>query len=131
MYSIEEAKELFTGGGIVKIKFRKSLKPLSVFDGLTADEVNVTNPESWRFPKSDVWLNVSIPSEDDFCKKLDISVGFTGVLYCLLICVAPPVGLGGYHLYREFYTLEDVYTYILDFVINSGDPDVYPRYVVC
>lgn len=129
MYSIEEAKELFSGDDSVKIKFRKSIKPLSIFEGLTVDDVNMIDFESWSFPKSDIWLNVSIPSEDDFCKKLDISVGFTGVLYCVLLYVAPPVRFRGYYTYREFNTLDEVYTYILDHVINVGDPSVYPRYV--
>lgn len=129
MYSIEEAKELFSGEGSVKIKFRKLVKPLSIFEGLTVDDINMIDFESWSFPKSDIWLNVSIPSEDDFCKKLDISVGFTGDRYCVFIFLDILVGSRGYYSYNQFGTIEEVYRYILGTFREQGDPDVIEKYV--
>lgn len=128
MYSMNDVEELF-GAGKVKIKFRKSIEPLSVFRGVSPDEVFINPDPDWVFPQSNIWLNVAVPTSDDYYKSIDVSVGFTGDRYCVFTFLDILVGSRGHYSYSEFGTVEEVYRRVLGIMREHGDPDVIEKYV--
>lgn len=128
MYSMNDVEELF-GAGKVKIKFRKSIEPLSVFRGVSPDRLFINPDPDWVFPKSDIWLNVAVPTSDDYYSSIDVSVGFTGDRYCVFTFLDILVGSRGHYSYSEFGTVEEVYRRVLGIMREQGDPDVIENYV--
>lgn len=128
MYSMNDVEELF-GAGKVKIKFRKSIEPLSVFRGVSPDRLFINPDPDWVFPKSDIWLNVAVPTSDDYYHSVDVSVGFTGDRYCVFTFLDSLVGSRGHYSYNEFGTVEEVYRRVLGIMREHGDPDVIENYV--
>lgn len=128
MYSMNDVEELF-GAGKVKIKFRKSIEPLSVFKGVSTDRLFINPDPDWVFPKSDIWLNVAVPTSDDYYHSVDVSVGFTGDRYCVFTFLDILVGSKGHYSYNQFGTIEEVYCYVIGLMREQGDPDVIENYV--
>jgi hypothetical protein len=128
MYSMNDVEELF-GAGKVKIKFRKSIEPLSVFRGVSPDRLFINLDPNWVFPQSDIWLNVAVPTSDDYYRSIDVSVGFTGDRYCVFTFLDILVGSRGHYSYSEFGTVEEVYRRVLGIMREHGDPDVIENYV--
>lgn len=128
MYSMNDVEELF-GAGKVKIKFRKSIEPLSVFKGVSPDRLFINPDPDWVFPKSDIWLNVAVPTSDDYYHSVDVSVGFTGDRYCVFTFLDILVGSKGHYSYNQFGTIEEVYRYVIGLMREQGDPDVIENYV--
>lgn len=128
MYSMNDVEELF-GAGKVKIKFRKSIEPLSVFRGVSPDRLFINPDPNWVFPQSDIWLNVAVPTSDDYYRSIDVSVGFTGDRYCVFTFLDILVGSRGHYSYSEFGTVEEVYRRVLGIMREHGDPDVIEDYV--
>lgn len=128
MYSMNDVEELF-GAGKVKIKFRKSIEPLSVFRGVSPDRLFINPDPNWVFPQSDIWLNVAVPTSDDYYNSIDVSVGFTGDRYCVFTFLDILVGSKGHYSYSQFGTIEEVYRYILGTFREQGDPNVIEKYV--
>ena len=128
MYSMNDVEELF-GAGKVKIKFRKSIEPLSVFRGVSPDRLFINSDPNWVFPQSDIWLNVAVPTSDDYYRSIDVSVGFTGDRYCVFTFLDILVGSRGHYSYSEFGTVEEVYRRVLGIMREHGDPDVIENYV--
>jgi len=128
MYSMNDVEELF-GAGKVKIKFRKSIEPLSVFRGVSPDRLFINPDPAWVFPKSDIWLNVAVPTSDDYYHSVDVSVGFTGDRYCVFTFLDILVGSKGHYSYNQFGTIEEVYRYVIGLMREQGDPDVIENYV--
>ena len=118
MYSMNDVEELF-GAGKVKIKFRKSIEPLSVFRGVSPDRLFINPDPNWVFPQSDIWLNVAVPTSDDYYNSIDVSVGFTGDRYCVFTFLDILVGSKGHYSYNQFGTIEEVYRYILSTLENT------------
>ena len=128
MYSMNDVEELF-GAGTVKIKFRKSIHPLSVFKDVDPKRLFINPDPNWVFPQSDIWLNVAVPTSNDYYKSIDVSVGFTGDRYCVFYFLDYLVGSKGYYSYSEFGTIEEVYRYVIGLMREQGDPDVIEDYV--
>lgn len=128
MYSMNDVEELF-GAGKVKIKFRKSIEPLSVFKGVSPDRLFINPDPDWVFPKSDIWLNVAVPTSDDYYHSVDVSVGFTGDRYCVFTFLDILVGSKGHYSYNQFGAIEEVYRYVIGLMREQGDPDVIEDYV--
>lgn len=132
MYSLGEAETTLKGVD-VKVNFRKSIKPLRDFEGLTADSFDYVevprSMEFWEFPQRPVWLNLNVPASQDTDMALSFSVAaLEDGSFCVFVRFHRQYLFNNYSYY-EVGVIEDVFKLVISILQKYGDPDEIDKYV--
>ena len=132
MYSLGEAETALKGVD-VKLNFRKSDKPLNVFNGLSLNSFDYVkvfrDDEFWEFPKRPVWLNLYVPRVDSDNFDLAFSVTVLGDgRFCLFMRVHKEHILTELHYY-ELGVITGVFSEIISMLQKYVDLKELDMYV--
>ena len=132
MYSLGVAETILKGVD-VKVNFRKSIKPLRDFEGLTVDSFDYVDAprsmEFWEFPRHPVWLNLNVPASQDTDMALSFSVAsLEDGSFCVFVRFHRQYLFNNYSYYEEG-VIEDVFKLVISILHKYGDPDEIDKYV--
>mgnify|MGYP000869244284 CR=1 FL=1 len=133
MYGLGEAEALLKGVDI-KIDFKKSISPLSVFKGLDAgcfDYVECKRcVKFWEIPQRLVWLNLWVPATQGRGCELSFSVSLLeDNVYVLYVGLYNKYSSKETYQYYETGAIENVFKLIISTLQQYGDLDEIDKYV--
>lgn len=133
MYGLGEAETLLKGVDI-KIDFKKSISPLSVFKGLDADSFDYIEckrcVDFWEVPQRLIWLNLWVPATKGRGYELSFSVSLLECgVYVLYVGLYNKYSSKETYQYYETGVIEDVFKLVISTLQRYGDLDEIDKYV--
>ena len=133
MYSLGEVETLLRGVD-VKIAFKKSICPLSVFKELDAGSFDYTECRRcvafWEIPQRLIWLNLWVPASQGLGSELSFSLSLLeNGLYCLYVRLYDKYNSKETYHYYETGAIESIFKLIISTLQQYGDLDEIDKYV--
>lgn len=133
MYSLSEVETLFKGVD-VKIAFKKSTSPLSVFEGLSSGCFEYAECRRgllyWELPQRLFWMNLVVPATQGSGNELSFSVSLLEEnIYCLYLGIYNKCSSKKTYQYYESGTIESSFKLIISTLQQYGDLDEIDKYV--